>query len=48
MVELKNISFSYGELKILDDFNLSVKSGECICLWGKSGRFSSRNRFLSV
>lgn len=37
MVELKNISFSYGELKILDDFNLSVKSGECICLWGKSG-----------
>lgn len=37
MVELKNVSFSYGELKVLKDFNLSVKAGECICLWGKSG-----------
>lgn len=37
MVELKDISFSYGELKILEDFNLTVKEGESICLWGKSG-----------
>ena len=37
MVELKNVSFSYGELKVLEDFNLTVKDGESICLWGKSG-----------
>ncbi|MBQ8203890.1 MAG: ABC transporter ATP-binding protein [Clostridia bacterium] len=37
MLELKNVSFSYGELKVLDNFNLDVKKGECVCLWGKSG-----------
>ena len=37
MVELKNISFSYGALKVLEDFNLTVNAGESICLWGKSG-----------
>lgn len=37
MIELKNISFSYGELQVLKDFNLSVKGGECVQLCGSSG-----------
>jgi len=36
-IDLKNVSFSYGEKQILKDFNLSVKSGECVCLFGASG-----------
>lgn len=36
-VEMKNVSFSYGDKQILKDFNLSVKDGECICLLGPSG-----------
>lgn len=37
MIELKNVSFSYGELQLLKDFNLSVKGGECVQLYGISG-----------
>lgn len=37
MIELKNILFSYGELQVLKDFNLSVKGGECVQLCGASG-----------
>lgn len=37
MIELKNISFSYGEHLILKDFNLLVNDGECVQLYGKSG-----------
>lgn len=37
MIELKNVSFSYGELQILKDFNLAVNSGECVQLYGASG-----------
>lgn len=37
MIELKNVSFSYGELQILNDFNLTVNNGECIQLYGVSG-----------
>lgn len=36
-VEMKNVSFSYGNKQVIKDFNLSVKSGECICLLGPSG-----------
>ena len=36
-IDLKDVSFSYGNKNILKDFNLSVKSGECICLLGESG-----------
>ncbi len=37
MTELNNICFSYGDLQVLNNFNLSVKAGESVCLWGKSG-----------
>lgn len=37
MIELKNVSFSYGELQILKDFNLKLSGGECVQLYGTSG-----------
>lgn len=37
MIELKNVSFSYSEKQILNDFNLTVESGECVCLSSPSG-----------
>ena len=37
MIELKNVTFSYGEQQILNNFNLSVNSGECVQLYGISG-----------
>ena len=37
MIELKNVAFSYGQLQILNNFNLSVKDGECVQLYGISG-----------
>ena len=37
MVELKNVSFSYGDKQVLNSFSLSVNNGERICLFGKSG-----------
>lgn len=36
-LELKNITKSYGRNKVIDDFNLSIKSGEFITLLGPSG-----------
>ena len=37
MIELKNVSFSYNELQILNNFNLTVYGGECVHLYGASG-----------
>lgn len=37
MLELKNVSFSYGEREILSGFNLKVENGKCVCLKGHSG-----------
>ena len=37
MIELKNVTFSYGEQQILNNFNLSVNGGECVQLYGISG-----------
>ena len=37
MIKLENVSFSYGELQVLKDFNLTVNDGECIQLYGVSG-----------
>lgn len=37
MIELKNISFSYGEQLILNNFNLTISGGECVQLLGISG-----------
>ena len=38
MINLNNVSFSYGDKKILENFNLKVESGERICLFGESGK----------
>lgn len=37
MIEMKKVSFSYGEKTVLKDFSLSVKKGESVCLFGSSG-----------
>lgn len=37
MLSIDNISFSYGENPVLENFSLSVGDGERICLFGKSG-----------
>lgn len=37
MIILDNVSFSYGENKVLDNFSLTVADGECVCLTGASG-----------
>ncbi len=37
MIKLNNISFSYGDLKVLDGFDLTISGGECVQLYGKSG-----------
>ena len=37
MVSFKNVSFSYGKKKILNDFSLCIKDGERICLFAPSG-----------
>ncbi len=37
MLELKNVTFSYGEREILHNFNLKVEDGQCVCLKGHSG-----------
>ena len=36
-VEIKNLSFGYGDEKIFDDFNLSIERGEKIAIVGESG-----------
>ena len=38
MITFKNVSFSYGEKQVLKDFNLNIKKGERVCLFGESGR----------
>ena len=37
MINLDNISFSYGEQEILNQFSITVNSGECVQLSGASG-----------
>ncbi len=37
MIELKNIAFSYNDLQVLNNFNLTVADGECVQLYGVSG-----------
>ncbi len=37
MVEIKNLCFSYGEQKILDNLSLKINDGQCVCLKGRSG-----------
>ena len=37
MIEVKNLSFSYKNKKILSDISFSLKEGECCALLGKNG-----------
>lgn len=37
MININNISFSYGENTILKNFSLKISKGERICLYGESG-----------
>lgn len=37
MLKLTNVCFSYGEKKVLENFSLEVKDGECVCISGESG-----------
>ena len=37
MLELKNISKSFGDIVILNNLNLEVKDGEILCIVGQSG-----------
>ena len=37
IIELKNISISFGEQKVLDGINLSIRDGEFVTLLGPSG-----------
>lgn len=36
-IEFRNVSFSYGKRKVLENFNLTIKKGESIALVGHSG-----------
>ena len=46
MTELRNIHFSYGKRKILDNLSFSVKPGECIVLAGPNG--SGKSTALAI
>lgn len=37
MIELKNVSFSYGGRQVLKNFSLHIENGSRICLYGDSG-----------
>lgn len=37
MIEIKNISFSFGNNKIISDLSLEIKEGKTYCIMGKSG-----------
>lgn len=37
MIEVNNISFSYGKNKILEDINLNLNERECVAVLGKNG-----------
>lgn len=37
MIEIKNISFSFGNNKIISDLSLEIEAGKTYCIMGKSG-----------
>jgi len=45
-VELKNMNKSFGKQKIFDNFNITVESGEMVCILGKSG--SGKTTLLNI
>lgn len=38
MLEIKNLSFSYGKEKVIENFSATFKKGERVCIKGESGR----------
>lgn len=46
MMELKNITFSYGQKKVLKDLNLTFDNGKMYAILGKSG--SGKTTLLSI
>ena len=46
MIELLDISFSYGRKKILENFSVTVRPGECVVLAGSNG--SGKSTALSI
>ncbi len=37
MIKIENISKSYGDSKVLDNFSLNIDTGDKVCIMGKSG-----------
>ncbi len=37
MIQIKNISLSYGDEKVLDKINFEINKGQNVCFWGPSG-----------
>ncbi len=37
VVKVKNVSFSYGKLKVLRDITMNAKKGEMVCILGPNG-----------
>ncbi|MBE6749973.1 MAG: ABC transporter ATP-binding protein [Ruminococcaceae bacterium] len=37
MINIKNISFSYPDKKVIENFSLDIKENDRICLFGESG-----------
>lgn len=46
MIELLDISFSYGRKKILNNLNITTRAGECVVLAGANG--SGKSTALSI
>jgi len=45
-IEFKNVSFSYDEKKILDNFNFSIDNNSFLCFYGPSG--SGKSTFVKL
>lgn len=41
MVKTDNLSFTYGKRFILENFNMIINDGECVCICGESGKGKS-------
>ena len=37
MIEIRNLSKNYGDLRVLDDISVDIKQGEIIAIIGPSG-----------